>query len=115
MVREKLQEGINGNLRVVKRDGNLQEFDSVKIVEAISKAFDACCPYENRQHIENMVLDMHFWDGITIEEIQDIVVETLKDYGYDEVAESYSSYRKEQSHYRELIAKINYQDKYVTI
>lgn len=117
MVKEKLQEGINGNLKtakVVKRDGSLQEFDSVKIVEAISKAFDACCPDENRQHIENMVLDMHFWDGITIEEIQDIVVETLKDYGYDEVAESYSSYRKEQSHYRELIAKINYQDKYVT-
>ena len=101
-------------MQVVKRDGSLQEFDSIKIVEAISKAFDACCPNENRQHIENMVLDMHFWDGITIEEIQDIVVETLKDYGYDEVAESYSSYRKEQSHYRELIAKINYQDKYVT-
>ena len=101
-------------MQVVKRDGSLQEFDSVKIVEAISKAFDACCPNENRQHIESMVLDMHFWDGITIEEIQDIVVETLKDYGYDEVAESYSSYRKEQSHYRELIAKINYQDKYVT-
>lgn len=101
-------------MQVVKRDGSLQEFDSIKIVEAISKAFDACCPYENRQHIESMVLDMHFWDGITIEEIQDIVVETLKDYGYDEVAESYSSYRKEQSHYRELIAKINYQDKYVT-
>ena len=101
-------------MQVVKRDGSLQEFDSVKIIEAISKAFDACCPDESRQHIENMVLDMHFWDGITIEEIQDIVVETLKDYGYDEVAESYSSYRKEQSHYRELIAKINYQDKYVT-
>ena len=101
-------------MQVVKRDGSLQEFDSIKIVEAISKAFDACCPNENRQHIESMVLDMHFWDGITIEEIQDIVVETLKDYGYDEVAESYSSYRKEQSHYRELIAKINYQDKYVT-
>ena len=100
-------------MQVVKRDGSLQEFDSVKIVEAISKAFDACCPDENRQHIENMVLDMHFWDGITIEEIQDIVVETLKDYGYDEVAESYSSYRKEQSHYRELIAKIKYQDEFV--
>lgn len=101
-------------MNVIKRDGSLQEFDSIKIVEAITKAFDACCPNESRRHIESMVLDMHFWDGITIEEIQDIVVETLKDYGYDEVAESYSSYRKEQSHYRELIAKINYQDKYVT-
>ena len=100
-------------MQVVKRDGSLQEFNSIKIIEAITKAFDACCPEENKQYIENMVLDMHFWDGITIEEIQDIVVETLKDYGYDDVAESYSSYRKEQSHYRELIAKISYQDKYV--
>ena len=49
-------------MQVVKRDGSLQEFDSVKIVEAISKAFDACCPDESRRHIENMVLDMHFWD-----------------------------------------------------
>ena len=114
MVREKLQEGINGNLRVVKRDGNLQEFDSNKIVAAITKAFDACCPTDNREAIEAMVSSMYFWDGVTIEEIQDIVIETLRDYNYDSVADTYASYRNEQSHYRELIAKINYQDKYVT-
>lgn len=98
-------------MQVVKRDGSLQEFDGNKIVEAISKAFNACCPEENKEVITAMVADMHLWDGITIEEIQDVVIETLRDYGYDDVASAYSQYRSEQSRLREIIAKISYQDK----
>lgn len=100
-------------MQVVKRDGSLQEFDGNKIVEAISKAFNACCPDENRDVINAMVSDMHLWDGITIEEIQDVVIETLRDYGYDDVASAYSQYRSEQSRLREIIAKISYQDNYI--
>lgn len=100
-------------MQVVKRDGSLQEFDSNKIVEAISKAFNACCPDENRDVINAIVSDMHLWDGITIEEIQDVVIETLRDYGYDDVASAYSQYRSEQSRLREIIAKISYQDNYI--
>lgn len=100
-------------MQVVKRDGSLQEFDSNKIVGAISKAFNACCPDENRDVINAMVSDMHLWDGITIEEIQDVVIETLRDYGYDDVASAYSQYRSEQSRLREIIAKISYQDNYI--
>lgn len=100
-------------MQVVKRDGSLQEFDSNKIVEAIFKAFNACCPDENRDVINAMVSDMHLWDGITIEEIQDVVIETLRDYGYDDVASAYSQYRSEQSRLREIIAKISYQDNYI--
>lgn len=100
-------------MQVVKRDGSLQEFDSNKIVEAISKAFNACCPEENKEVITSMVTDMHLWDGITIEEIQDVVIETLRDYGYDDVASAYSQYRSEQSRLREIIAKISYQDNYI--
>lgn len=100
-------------MQVVKRDGSLQEFDSNKIVEAISKAFNACCPEENKEVITAMVADMHLWDGITIEEIQDVVIETLRDYGYDDVASAYSQYRSEQSRLREIIAKISYQDNYI--
>ena len=100
-------------MQVIKRDGSLQEFDSNKIKQAITKAFEACCPDERRDHIETMIKDMYFWDNIAIEEIQDIVIETLRDYGYDEVAEAYSSYRNEQSRLREIINKINYQDSYI--
>lgn len=100
-------------MQVVKRDGTFQEFDGNKIVEAISKAFNACCPEENKEVITAMVADMHLWDGITIEEIQDVVIETLRDYGYDDVASAYSQYRSEQSRLREIIAKISYQDNYI--
>jgi ribonucleoside-triphosphate reductase len=60
-----------------------------------------------------MVNDMYIWDGITIEEIQDIVIETLRDFGYDDVASAYASYRNDQSKYREIVNKIKYQDSYV--
>ena len=100
-------------MQVIKRDGTFQEFDSNKIVEAITKAFNSCCPDERKDHIEAMVKDMYIWDGITIEAIQDIVIETLRDYGYDDVATAYSSYRNEQSKYREIVNKIKYQDSYI--
>ena len=100
-------------MQVIKRDGTLQEFDPNKIKIAILKAFDACCPDERTDHIDQMVKDMYIWDGITIEEIQDMVIETLRDYGYDDVATTYSSYRNEQSRLREIMNKINYQDNYI--
>ena len=101
-------------MQVVKRDGTLQKFDPNKIKRAILKAFDSCCPVDDTEFIDDMITEMYIWDGITIEEIQDIVIETLRDFGFDEVASAYSSYRNEQSHYRELLAKISYQDKYVS-
>ena len=100
----KPQVDIYGNLNVVKRDGTIQKFDSNKIKTAILKAFDSCCPIEDTEFIDDMITEMDVWDGITIEEIQDIVIETLRDFGFDDVASAYSSYRNEQSHYRELLA-----------
>lgn len=100
-------------MQVVKRDGTLQKFDPNKIKRAILKAFDSCCPVDDTEFIDDMITEMYVWDGITIEEIQDIVIETLRDYGYDDVATTYSSYRNEQSRLREIINKINYQDNYI--
>ena len=101
-------------MQVVKRDGSLEEFSYNKIKAAILKAFDSCCPVEDTEFIDNMITEMDVWDGITIEEIQDIVIETLRDFGFDDVAGAYASYRNKQSHYRELLAKVSYQDKYVS-
>lgn len=100
---------------VIKRDGSREELDLRKIYSAIEKAFNACCPDEtNEEVINNMVKDMYLWDEITIEEIQDIVIETLRDYDFNEVADRYQAYKDEQSRYREIVAKIDYQDRYVS-
>lgn len=99
-------------MQVVKRDGSLQELNRNKITEAIFKAFNACGSEENLEVINSIVADMHLWDKITIEEIQDIVIETLRDYGYDDVADSYSSYKGKQSKLRFIENRIKYMEGY---
>ena len=101
-------------MNVIKRNGSRQEFDINKMINAISKAFEFCCPDENNTKIiTKMVDEIPVWDDITIEEIQDSIVETLRDYGYDKVADSYQAYRSEQSRFREIVNKVEYQDNYV--
>lgn len=101
-------------MQVVKRNGTYQEFDPNKIKNAILKAFDSCCPEENTEIIDKMVSEMYVWDNITIEEIQDIVIETLQDYGYDQVAAEYSSYRNKQSMLRYIESRIDYMNEYMS-
>ena len=99
---------------ILKRNGSKQEFDRNKIVNAISKAFDACCPEENKEVINSMVNDMTLWDGISVEEIQDIVIETLRDYGFDNVATSYQAYKDKQSMIRYIESRIDYMREYMS-
>lgn len=100
-------------MQVIKRDGTLQEFNPTKIKIAIQKAFDSCCPLENKEIIDTMISEMNLWDGINIEEIQDIVIETLRDFGYDDVAASYSTYRNKQSMLRYIESRIDYMNEYM--
>ena len=82
-------------MKVVKRDGSLQEFDNGKIVSALSKAFDACGYTISEDVCGGNIIDVSTldemasmvqrWDNITIEEIQDMVIETLEDYNYADV------------------------------
>jgi ribonucleoside-triphosphate reductase len=87
-------------MQVVKRDGTLQDFNPNKIKSAILKAFNSCCPLEDTEIVDNMISEMYLWDGMSIEDIQDVVIETLRDFGYDDVAAAYSSYRNDQSRLR---------------
>ena len=100
-------------MQVIKRDGTREEFNKHKIYEAIGKAFDALNWEINPDIVTNIVDEIPVWDGITIEEIQDSVIETLRDFDYDKVADCYSAYRGEQSRLREIERKINYQDNYM--
>lgn len=100
-------------MQVIKRDGSLQEFDRNKIKEAISKAFEACECIIDQSDLEDMVDSIKVWNNITIEEIQDIVIETLHDYDFDMVASAYESYKDKQSRTRLLLDKIAYMDNYI--
>jgi ribonucleoside-triphosphate reductase len=105
-------------MQVIKRNQSIEEFDKNKIKNAILKAFDSCCPDEDISIIDDIVDDIvdtlsFYEENIDIEQIQDTIINSLRDFNYDDVASAYSSYRNKQSHYRELISKINYQDEFI--
>lgn len=66
-------------MKVVKRDGNLEEFDLSKIESAISKAFKACQYVVDQEVVKDIAENVEIWDEIEVEDIQDSVIETLRD------------------------------------
>ena len=99
-------------IKVIKRNGLSEEANPDKIREAILKAFTACGYRPVESIVTEMVNHVKLWDEITIEEIQDEVIEVLRSYGYDEVANAYSNYRIEHKQIRFIRERIDYMDKY---
>ena len=95
--------------QVVKRDGQIAEFDIAKISIAITKAFEA----QNRQYHPS-IIDMLSLkvtadfepkikkDLIQVEDIQDSVEQVLVQAGYGDVAKGYILYRKNREKIRNL-------------
>lgn len=93
--------------QVQKRDGQVAEFDIVKISSAIDKAFDAIGKQYHPSTIDLLALNVtaHFEakikDGIiTVEDIQDSVEEVLSTTGYADVAKAYILYRRQREKVR---------------
>ena len=95
--------------RVVKRDGQIAEFNIAKISVAITKAFDA----QNRQSHPSVIdllalkvtadFEPLIKDGlIQVEQIQDSVERVLVQAGYADVAKGYILYRKNREKLRNL-------------
>lgn len=101
--------------RVIKRDGREAVFNIEKIANAIHKALDASeevnarDPNRSRSQI-SLNLASQVADRIdeagnsrpTIEQIQDIVEQTLMENGYPETAKRYIIYRSERTRVREM-------------
>ncbi len=93
--------------RIRKRDGRMVDFNQAKITEAIFKAFSAQGKGDKNlaQQVSDKVvetLNRRFGERAPrVEEIQDVVVETLAKQGYKEIAEGYSLYRQKRKEIRE--------------
>ena len=79
--------------RVTKRDGQIAEFNIVKISEAISKAFNALGKQSHPSVIDMLALrvtsdfEAKIKDNlIAVEDIQDSVEQVLSEAGYADVA-----------------------------
>lgn len=92
-------------ISVEKRDGKLVPFDSNKIREAVEGAMnevhytDTSLPFKVASIVEKEVTQ-----DISVEEIQDLVVEALRKYS-PEVAVSYESYRVQRTNKRNSKAR----------
>lgn len=100
-------------MQVKKRNGNLEPFDRQKIESAIQKAFLSCNEPVEDKIISEITGNVEIWNEISIEDIQDQIVEILFNYDYINVAESYKAYKNKQSRARMLWNKIHYMDKYI--
>ena len=86
-------------MKVIKRDGSAVQYDLEKISIAISGAFEEL----NKEFSDAVVLDeieTRIFDGITVEEIQDIVEDALINCGYVDEAKAYIKYRWEHERLR---------------
>lgn len=84
-------------MKITKRDGRKVEFDSGKIVKAISKAFIEVYPDgltdEMQTCAHRIANEVSAHDGLTVEEIQDTVVRKLMASKWKDVAKAYVEYR----------------------
>jgi len=111
------EENITDNLTVIKRNGKKVEFNASKIAIAIKKGFDDIIEkteegeepkysekdiqkvfHDVLKRIEKEYVDK---DKIKIEEIQDLIETSLQAKGYEDVYESFSTYRERRAQARE--------------
>lgn len=99
--------------KVVKRDGEIADFDLKKIGSAIEKAFDATQMQYNDDMVE--LLDLRVTadfqkkikdEKIDVESIQDSVENVLVQAGYADVAKAYILYRKQREKIRNMKSTI---------
>ena len=90
---------------IIKRNGTTEEYQIEKIVNAAKKAFDSCSDITYSQEtllniakdVEKIIINQ---SNTTVEQIQDLVEESLMKNGYFQVAKSYILYRTNRSQKR---------------
>ena len=99
--------------QVVKRDGQIADFDIGKISVAITKAFEAIGKQYHPSVIDFLALKVtsnfehKVKDGlVSVEDIQDSVESVLIQAGYDDVAKTYILYRKQREKIRNMKSTI---------
>ena len=101
-------------MQVVKRDGNLEEFNVNKIISAVEKAFKSCNK-KMPQYLYDMIGALFGTlegDTIGIEEIQNKVEDVLMNDKHFDVAKAYIIYRNKHEESRFVRERIDYMSNY---
>ncbi len=89
-------------MKVIKRDGSVVPFDLNRIKRAISRAAKSVDVELDSEKLASIVLSKIKKETISVEEIQDIVEETLMEEGYPKVAKSFILYRDRRARARKI-------------
>ena len=109
------------NLTVIKRNGKKVDFDGSKIALAIKKGFDNAAIQDGddekpiytekdiqivyKEVISRIDKDFKDQDKIKIEQIQDLVEESLRKKGYEDIYQHFSEYRERRNQSRQLFSE----------
>lgn len=90
---------------VIRRDGTRQELDKNKIKNAIIRAFKGCNQYTDStvRVAEAISNEISYWEDISIDDIQEQVIEVLRSYEYDTIADAYLMYKAQKDEARKYI------------
>lgn len=91
---------------IVKRNGQKETFNVSKIENAIIKAFKSVGYKVSRDTLDDIISELNIQEGNTVEEIQDLIINTLRLFNFNDVADSYFIYRYKHNAARES-AKTN--------
>jgi len=97
---------------IVKRSGKKEQFNPIKIKDAIKAAFNSIGYTVDEDVYDELVNSVKVWDGMHIEDIQDQVIETLRNFDYQEIADCYQAYRLEHKQARFIRERLDYMDSY---
>lgn len=101
-------------MKIINRDGLHEEANSSKIKNAIGEAFKALDYSKYENEVSAITDDIELWEDITVEEIQSQVMEVLRAYGYDDVADAYLIYKTQRDEARKYIQEtIDYMVGYI--
>ncbi len=95
-------------LYVLKRDGRESSFNSTKITSAIRRAAEEIGEALKESELVDLTqrvvktIEAKDEENVTVEEIQDIVEEVLREKGYKGIAAAYYAYRSERTKVREI-------------
>ncbi|MEM2609905.1 MAG: ribonucleotide reductase N-terminal alpha domain-containing protein, partial [Candidatus Bathyarchaeia archaeon] len=107
--------------KIRKRDGRVVDFNPERIKNAIHKAFVAV-KLEDGEKAERLTRDVvdlleeRFVEKIpSVEDVQDVVIEVLKNSGFEEVASEYQAYRSKKEEIRRLRERLGIEEPKLTV
>ena len=93
---------------ITKRDGTTENFSLEKIKSAILKAFESVNEHVHAEDIQRVMENLHFCNGMSVEDIQNQVEVSLMRENHYKAAKSFMLYRQKHFEDREVRDKLKF-------